>query len=55
VHILPEADIWIRFYRGGLASLLDLGTKPNVYFFSPYERAAEALMAHVGGTSCEPD
>jgi voltage-gated potassium channel Kch len=43
----PEAEIWIRLYRGSLASLLDLSTKPHVHFFSPYERAAEALMEHL--------
>lgn len=55
VELNPEAEIWIRLYRSGLASLMDLRTKPNVHFFSPYERAAEALIAHVGTIGSEPD
>jgi hypothetical protein len=55
LQLNPEAEIWIRLYRSGLASLMDLRTKPNVHFFSPYQQAAEALVVHVGGTSCEPD
>jgi hypothetical protein len=43
----PNAEIWIRLYRIGLAAMLDLRTKPNVHFFSPYERAAEALFSHI--------
>ena len=47
LRLNPKAEIWIRLYRSGLASLVDLGTKPNVHFFSPYERAAEALVEHI--------
>jgi len=47
LRLNPKAEIWIRLYRSGLASLMDLGTKPNVHFFSPYERAAEALVEHI--------
>jgi len=47
LRLNPKAEIWIRLYRIGLASLMDLGTKPNVHFFSPYERAAEALVEHI--------
>lgn len=42
-----RAEIWIRLYRSGLASLMDLSTKPNVHFFRPYERAAEALVSRI--------
>lgn len=42
-----KAEIWIRLYRSGLADLMDTSTEPNVHFFCPYERAAEALVAHV--------
>jgi hypothetical protein len=47
LQLNPKAEIWIRLYRSGLAVLLDLETKPNVHLFCPYERAAEALVAHV--------
>lgn len=53
LRINPKAEIWIRLYRIGLASLLDLSTKPNVHFFCPYERAAEALVAHIRETGGE--
>jgi Trk K+ transport system NAD-binding subunit len=45
LRLNPNAQIWIRLYRSGLASLI--GTKDNVHFFSPYERAAEALMEQI--------
>jgi hypothetical protein len=32
---------------------MDLRTKPNIHFFSPYERAAEALVEHVADISNE--
>lgn len=53
LRLNPKAEIWIRLYRSGLASLMDLSTKPNVHFFCPYERAAEALVAHIKGTGGE--
>jgi hypothetical protein len=31
----------------GLASLMDMSTMPNVHFFCPYERAADALVAQL--------
>lgn len=43
----PRAEIWIRLYRSELASLMDLATKPTIHFFSPYERAADALVEHL--------
>jgi hypothetical protein len=43
----PQAQIWIRLYHSGLASLMDVSRKPNVHFFCPYERAAEALVTHL--------
>jgi FlaA1/EpsC-like NDP-sugar epimerase len=49
LQLNPGAKLWVRLYRIGLASLMDLGTKPNVHFFSPYERAAEALVSSVTG------
>lgn len=53
LQLNAEAEIWIRLYRSGLASVMDLRTKPNVHFFSPYERAAEALAEHVASTGSE--
>ncbi len=43
----PEAEIWIRLYRIGLAGMMDLRTHGNVHFFSPNERAAEALVSDI--------
>jgi voltage-gated potassium channel Kch len=57
LQLNPDAHIWIRLYRSGLASVMDLRTKPNVHFFSPYERAAEAVLErvaqHTEGDSAE--
>jgi voltage-gated potassium channel Kch len=53
LQLNPQAQIWIRLYRSGLASVMDLRTKPNIHFFSPYERAAEALVEHVAGIGNE--
>lgn len=46
-NLNPRAEIWIRLYRSELASLMDLATKPTIHFFSPYERAADALVEHL--------
>ncbi|TKJ30567.1 MAG: hypothetical protein CEE40_04360 [Chloroflexi bacterium B3_Chlor] len=54
LQLNAEAEIWIRLYRSGLASVMDLRTKPNVHFFSPYERAAEALVEHVASPGRDP-
>jgi voltage-gated potassium channel Kch len=43
----PEAEIYIRLYRKGLASLIDAATMPNVHFFCPYDRAAENLAGKI--------
>jgi voltage-gated potassium channel Kch len=43
----PEAEIWIRLYRSELAALMDVAAKPTIHFFSPYERAADALVEHL--------
>ena len=51
LRLNPNAQIWIRLYRSGLASLI--GTKENVHFFSPYERAAEALMGQIAKPSAK--
>ncbi len=48
LQLNPQAEIWIRLYRSGLASLMDCAAQPNVHFFSPYEQAAQALMLHIG-------
>jgi voltage-gated potassium channel Kch len=47
----PQAEIWVRLYRTQLASLMDLQTKPNIHFFSPYESAADGLVASLNTTS----
>lgn len=50
LELNPRAEIWIRLYRSSLASLLDCTAKPNVHFFSPYERAARLLVGHLAAT-----
>ena len=42
-----QGEIWVRLYRSGLTSLLDLSTKPNIHFFSPYEAAADTLIGRI--------
>ena len=44
LELNPDAHIWIRLYRIGLAGLMDLKTHPNIHFFSPNEQAARSLM-----------
>ncbi len=53
MELNPQAQIWIRLYRKGLASLIACATLPNVHFFSPYERAAESLVGHMSGPGGE--
>jgi hypothetical protein len=48
LHLNPKAEIWVRLYRTGLAEMMDTSTHPNLHFFSPYKRAAEALMDEIG-------
>jgi hypothetical protein len=48
-QLCPTGIIWVRLYRSGLTSLMDLGTKPNIHFFSPYEAAAETLIGQIQG------
>lgn len=43
----PQAEIWVRLYRMELTTLLELETKPNLHFFSPYDAAAGALMSRI--------
>jgi voltage-gated potassium channel Kch len=43
----PNTEIWVRLYHSGLASFLDKTTWRNVHFFSPYERAADAMVGHL--------
>jgi len=40
----PEAQVWVRLKHSGLSAMLKDLTRPNVHFFSPYHRAAEALV-----------
>lgn len=39
----PGAEIWVRLYRTALSNLMDTTSKPNIKFFSPYNKAAETL------------
>lgn len=51
LQINPNAQIWIRLYRGQLAELFEHYKKPNVHFFCPYQEAAQALVEHIRGRS----
>ncbi len=44
LELNPDAHIWIRLYRIGLAGLMDLKTHPNIHFFSPNQQAAKSLV-----------
>lgn len=48
LRLNPEAELWIRLYRIGLSDMMDRATRPNMHFFSPYPRAAEALADELG-------
>lgn len=43
LRLNPSAEMWIRLYRIGLSEMMDTASRPNVHFFSPYQRVAEAL------------
>jgi hypothetical protein len=47
LQINPDAQIWIRLYRGQLAELFEHYKKPNVHFFCPYQEAAQVLIGHI--------
>lgn len=47
IKLNPQVEIWVRLHHSGLADLMDLASKPNVHFFSPYHQAAEALACHL--------
>lgn len=50
VHRLnPNAQIHIRLYRRGLTEIMDTTARPNIHFFSPYQREAEALAEELAG------
>ena len=48
LDINPNAEIHIRLYRSGLSRMMNAATYPNIHFFSPYERAADALLEEIG-------
>jgi len=48
LRLNPQAELWVRLYRIGLSDMMDTATRPNVHFFSPYSRAAEALAEELG-------
>ena len=37
LQLNPNAQMWIRLHHSGLADLMDLSSKPNLHFFSPYQ------------------
>jgi hypothetical protein len=43
LQLNPNAQMWIRLHHSGLADLMDLSSKPNLHFFSPYLQAAEII------------
>ncbi len=55
LEINPGVHIYIRLYRSGLRKMMNLATYPNLHFFSPYERAADALMEELGAGSRSGD
>jgi voltage-gated potassium channel len=48
MRLNPKARVWIRLYRAGLAEMMDQTSLPNLNFFSPYKRAAVAMMEEMG-------
>jgi hypothetical protein len=45
LQINPQARIWVRLHHNSLADLMDLSSRPNLHFFSPYQQAAEVIAA----------
>ena len=43
LQLNPRAEMWVRLHHTNLADLMDLSSKPNLHFFSPYQQAAEAI------------
>jgi len=43
LRLNPEARIWVRVKHSGLSELMQMAAHPNLHFFSPYQRAAEAV------------
>lgn len=44
LQLNPGAQVWVRLKHAGLSGMLKDLTRPNVHIFSPYHRAAEALV-----------
>ena len=51
LEINPKVEVHIRLYRSGLSRMMNMATYPNIHFFSPYERAADALITEIGQPS----
>jgi hypothetical protein len=47
VQLNPQTETWVRLHHSGLADLMDLSSKPNLHFFSPYQQAAEVVAGHL--------
>jgi hypothetical protein len=45
LQLNPKTEIWVRLHHNGLADMMDLSSKPNLHFFSPYQQAAEAIAS----------
>jgi Trk K+ transport system NAD-binding subunit len=47
VQLNPHTETWVRLHQSGLSDLMDLSSKPNLHFFSPYQQAAEVIAGHL--------
>ena len=47
IQLNPQTEIWVRQHHSGLAELMDLSSKPNLHFFSPYQQAADAITGRL--------
>ena len=47
VQLNSEVETWVRLHQSGLIDLMDLSRKPNIHFFSPYQKAAEVIACQI--------
>ena len=49
LRLNPHAETWVRLKHGGISEMLDTASRPNLHFFSPYQRAAKEIAEQLAG------
>lgn len=47
IKLNPQAEVWVRLYRGQLAELFNGQEHSHLHFFCPYQDAAQSLVANI--------